>query len=65
VPRHLRIEIPERLDADGNAIVPLDETAVARAATALNEAGIAAVAVGFLHASPSALASMGRRSSRR
>jgi N-methylhydantoinase A len=50
VPRHLRIEIPERLDADGKALVPLDEAAVARAAETLRAAGIEAVAVGFLHA---------------
>jgi N-methylhydantoinase A len=50
VPRHLRIEIPERLDADGNMLVPLDEDAVARAAEELRAAGIEAVAIGFLHA---------------
>ncbi len=50
VPRYLRIEVAERLDADGQVIVPLDEAAVARAAAALNAAGVAAVAVGFLHA---------------
>jgi N-methylhydantoinase A len=50
VPRHLRIEIPERIDADGNVLVPLDEDAVARAAETLRAAGIESVAVGFLHA---------------
>src|SRR5262249_49133458 len=45
VPRHLRIEIPERLDADGNVLVPLDEDAVARAAEELRAAGIEAVAI--------------------
>src|SRR5947208_9322684 len=35
VPRHLRIEIPERLDADGNILVPLDEAAVEGAAETL------------------------------
>ena len=49
VPRHWRIEIPERLDADGNVLVPLDEAAVTRAAEALKTAGVAAVAIGFLH----------------
>lgn len=43
VPRHLRIEIPERLDADGNVIVPLDEMAVERAVAALIAAGVEAV----------------------
>jgi N-methylhydantoinase A len=50
VPRDLRIEIDERLDADGTIIVPLDEAAVERAALALEAAGIQAVAVAFLHA---------------
>ena len=50
VPRHRRIEIAERLDADGKVLVPLDEDAVARAAAALKEEGVEAVAIGFLHA---------------
>jgi N-methylhydantoinase A len=50
VPRHRRIEIAERLAADGTVIVPLDEAAVARAAAVLAADGIEAVAVGFLHA---------------
>ena len=29
VPRRLRLEVPERMDRDGNAVVPLDEDAVA------------------------------------
>ncbi|MBV9150676.1 MAG: hydantoinase/oxoprolinase family protein, partial [Alphaproteobacteria bacterium] len=50
VPRHRRVEIPERLDADGEVLVPLDEEAVERAAVALRAEGIEAVAIGFLHA---------------
>src|SRR3954466_3095494 len=50
VPRHWRIEIPERIDADGNILVPLDEAAVERAADMLRAEGIEAVAIGFLHA---------------
>jgi N-methylhydantoinase A len=50
VPRHRRIEIAERLDADGNVLVPLDEEAVAQAAAVLKEDGVEAVAIGFLHA---------------
>jgi len=50
VPRHRRIEIPERLDADGKVLVPLDEGAVARAIARLKEEGVEAVAIGFLHA---------------
>src|SRR4051812_14001682 len=50
VPRHWRIEIPERIDADGNIIVPLDEDAVERAAETLRAEGVEAIAIGFLHA---------------
>src|SRR4051795_7109322 len=50
VPRHLRIEIPERIDADGNVLVPLDEAAVERAADMLRAEGVEAIAIGFLHA---------------
>ena len=50
VPRQWRIEIPERFDADGNVLVPLDEDAVAGAARALKAEGISAIAIGFLHA---------------
>src|SRR5437763_4960442 len=50
VPRHLRLEIPERLDADGNVLVPVDEAAVEHAAVRLKAEGVAAVAIGFLHA---------------
>jgi N-methylhydantoinase A len=50
VPRHWRIEIAERLDADGDVLVPLDEAAVERAAALLLAEGVEAVAVGFLHA---------------
>jgi N-methylhydantoinase A/oxoprolinase/acetone carboxylase beta subunit len=48
VPRELRIEIAEQLDADGRVLVPLDEAAVARVAQALSAVGIEAVGVGFL-----------------
>jgi len=50
VPRHLRLEIPERLDADGRVLVPLDEAAVERAAEVLLAQGVEAIAIGFLHA---------------
>src|SRR4051795_7677176 len=50
VSRHRRIEIAERLDADGQVLVPLDEDALARVAAALQEEGVEAVAIGFLHA---------------
>ncbi|MCY1334328.1 Acetophenone carboxylase gamma subunit [compost metagenome] len=50
VPRVHRIEVPERLDAQGQVITPLDEAAVRRAAEAFRDAGLEAVTIGFLHA---------------
>ncbi len=50
VPRDLCFEVPERLDARGNVIEPLDEEAVRQVAGQLNEAGVASVALCFLHA---------------
>jgi N-methylhydantoinase A len=48
VPRPLRCEVAGRLDADGSELVPLDETAVRRAADQL--AGrVRTIAVCFLH----------------
>ncbi|MBB5751625.1 hydantoinase/oxoprolinase family protein [Prosthecomicrobium pneumaticum] len=49
VPRRLRFTVQERLNARGQPLVPLDEAAVAALAAPLREAGIEAVAVGFLH----------------
>lgn len=48
VPRDLRFEIPERLDAQGRVVVPLEETAVDRIASILVERGIESVAISFL-----------------
>ena len=45
VPRHLRREIAERLDADGRVLVALGEAAVERAAEALLAEGVEAVAI--------------------
>jgi N-methylhydantoinase A len=50
VARELRREVPERLDARGNVLVALDETAVARHAASLAAAGVEALAVCYLHA---------------
>jgi N-methylhydantoinase A len=50
VPRHLRREIPERMDAGGEVLLPLDEEAVRREARDLVEReGVEALAVAFLH----------------
>jgi N-methylhydantoinase A len=49
VPRRLRLEVRERLDADGRVVEPLDEEDVREAARLLRTAGVEAVAVAFLH----------------
>jgi N-methylhydantoinase A len=49
VPRHLCFGIPERLDAQGRVLRPLDEEAVRRAAQELRVAGVESIAVCFLH----------------
>lgn len=50
VPRHLRLEVNERMSAHGEVLVALDEPGVREAALALRDAGLAAVAICFLHA---------------
>jgi N-methylhydantoinase A len=49
VPRERRIEIPERVLADGSVLVALDEASVERAAHALKDAGCRSVAICFIH----------------
>jgi N-methylhydantoinase A len=50
IPRDLRLEVPERMDAGGAVLVALDEDAVRAAGEALVAAGCEAVVVHFLHA---------------
>ena len=51
VPRQLRLEVPERLDVQGNILLPLDEAALIAAARQLVEVEkVEALAIGFLHA---------------
>ena len=50
VPRPLRFTVAERLAADGQVLLPLDEAGVESAAQAMRAAGVEAVAIGFLHA---------------
>lgn len=50
VPRHLCFGAPERVDARGNVLTPLDEGAMRRVAEALRREGVASIAVCFLHA---------------
>ncbi len=56
--RHIRLPTPlysevleanERLDADGNVILPLDELGLARGLAAARERGLRSVAIAFLH----------------
>jgi N-methylhydantoinase A len=49
IPRELRLEVRERMDADGKVVEPLDEAAVAAAARALLALGCESVVIHFLH----------------
>ena len=50
VPRHLRLEVPERVQADGSVRRPLDARAVEARAATLVKAGVTSIAIVFLHA---------------
>ncbi|MFC7397851.1 hydantoinase/oxoprolinase family protein [Chelatococcus sp. GCM10030263] len=50
VERYRRKEVPERMTAGGEVLLPLDEAAVAERVSELKASGVAAVAVCFLHA---------------
>lgn len=49
IPRDLRLEVTERIDASGAVVTPLDETEVADAARRLLAVGCEAVVIHFLH----------------
>lgn len=49
IPRYLCIGVPERIDARGEVLVPLDERAVEEAARRLVGEGVESIAVAFLH----------------
>ena len=49
IPRHLRFPVPERLDAQGEVLLPLDEQAVEALIPELQRKGVESVAVGLLH----------------
>jgi N-methylhydantoinase A len=49
VPRRLRLEVDERIAADGSVVRPLDEAEVARAAEALVRGGAQVVAICFIN----------------
>jgi N-methylhydantoinase A/oxoprolinase/acetone carboxylase beta subunit len=50
VPRRWCLTVPERIGAAGETVILLDEQAVRQAARQLVEAGVEAIAIGFLHA---------------
>ena len=50
IPRELRLEVDERMDAQGRVVVPLDEAGVAAAARELLARGCESVVIHFLHA---------------
>jgi N-methylhydantoinase A len=49
IPRELRLEVPERMDAEGEVVEALDEPAVRAAVCALRDAGCESLVIHFLH----------------
>lgn len=49
IPRELRLEVPERMDAAGEVVTPLDENALQKAVAKLKNAGCEALVLHFLH----------------
>jgi N-methylhydantoinase A len=50
VPRYLRLPVPERLDNEGNVLLPLDIEAVRALVPVLRRERVESIAVGLLHA---------------
>ncbi len=50
IPRELRLEVDERVDADGEVLRPLDREDVERAVKALLSRGVESLVIHFLHA---------------
>src|SRR5437764_9016978 len=50
IPRDLRAEVPERIDAAGRVLTPLDEAAVRREMHRLRDRGAEALVIHFIHA---------------
>lgn len=48
LPKRLALEVVERIDRDGNVVVPLDEESVRRAVRSLLDQGVSAIAVSLL-----------------
>src|SRR6266850_8245185 len=49
IPRELRVEVGERMDAEGQVVTPLAEDEVRRAAAWLRERGVEALVIHFVH----------------
>lgn len=49
IPREMRLEVEERMDAFGNALIPLDENSVRKAIRQLLESGAESLLIHFLH----------------
>src|SRR2546427_9107227 len=49
IPRDLRVEVAERMDAEGQVVTPLAEDEVRRAAAWLRERGVEALVIHFIH----------------
>ena len=49
IPRYLRLPVPERMDASGRVLLPLDEAALAALVPTLEREGVKSIAIGFLH----------------
>ena len=50
IPRNLRLEVIERMDADGNVLIPLDEQEVIAAVQQLQAMGCESLVIHYLHA---------------
>ncbi len=49
ISRDCRLEVPERMDADGNVVVPLDEVVLKDRVSQLLAAGVESLVIHFLH----------------
>ena len=49
IPRHLRLPVPERMDASGRVLLPLDEKALTALIPTLMTEAVQSIAIGFLH----------------
>jgi N-methylhydantoinase A len=49
IPREFRLEVTERIDADGNVLLPLDERELREAASELAARGAESVVIHFIH----------------